>query len=99
MIRTELSLRLPNAPGALAGVCQLMSDERVKDDIEPVGELFDGQTIYKYKYRNGDPRHHIGLLAQEVEDRMPDAVGELGPFKGVNYDKATSFAAELGRFI
>src|SRR4029079_16582825 len=28
-IRTELSLRLPNSPGALAGVCRLLSDERV----------------------------------------------------------------------
>ena len=29
MIRTELSLRLPNSPGALAGVCRLLSNERV----------------------------------------------------------------------
>ena len=29
MIRTELSLRLGNSPGALAGVCRLLSDERV----------------------------------------------------------------------
>ena len=29
MIRTELSLRLANSPGALAGVCRLLSDERV----------------------------------------------------------------------
>src|SRR6266498_3390632 len=29
MIRTELSLRLPNSPGALAGVCRLLADERV----------------------------------------------------------------------
>ena len=29
MIRIELSLRLPNSPGALAGVCRLLSDERV----------------------------------------------------------------------
>jgi hypothetical protein len=28
-IRTELSLRLPNSPGALAGVCRLLSTERV----------------------------------------------------------------------
>jgi hypothetical protein len=28
-IRTELSLRLQNSPGALAGVCQILSDERV----------------------------------------------------------------------
>jgi hypothetical protein len=28
-IRTELNLRLPNSPGALEGVCRLLSDERV----------------------------------------------------------------------
>ena len=28
-IRTELNLRLPNSAGALAGVCRLLSDERV----------------------------------------------------------------------
>jgi len=27
--RTELNLRLANSPGALAGVCRLLSDERV----------------------------------------------------------------------
>ena len=29
MTRTELNLRLPNSPGALAGVCRLLSNERV----------------------------------------------------------------------
>ena len=29
MIRTELALPLPNSPGALAGVCRLLSAERV----------------------------------------------------------------------
>ena len=28
-IRTELSLRLPNSPGALTAVCRLLSNERV----------------------------------------------------------------------
>ena len=28
-IRTELNFRLPNSPGALAGVCALLSNERV----------------------------------------------------------------------
>ena len=29
MIRPELTLRLPNSPGALAGICRLLSDEHV----------------------------------------------------------------------
>lgn len=29
MIRTELTLRLPNSPGALAGICRLLSGEHV----------------------------------------------------------------------
>jgi hypothetical protein len=29
MIRPELILRLPNSPGALAGICRLLSDEHV----------------------------------------------------------------------
>jgi hypothetical protein len=28
-IRTELSLRLPNSPGALGDVCRLLADERI----------------------------------------------------------------------
>ena len=28
-VRTELSVRLPNNPGALADVCKLLSDEQV----------------------------------------------------------------------
>jgi len=42
MIRTELSLRLPNNAGALAGVCRLLADERVAIvamALEPGGQL------------------------------------------------------------
>ncbi len=41
-IRTELNLRLPNSPGALAGVCALLSDERVNIvamALEGMGQL------------------------------------------------------------
>lgn len=65
-----------------------MSDERLKENIEDVGVTNDGQTIYKYNYK-GDPKTHIGLLAQEVEQTHPEAVGQIAGFKAVNYDLAT----------
>lgn len=71
------------------------SDERLKEDIEQVGELFDGQPVYRYSYAVDPDRTHIGLLAQEVEEVAPDAVSEHYGFKAVDYRKATDFAAAL----
>lgn len=56
------------------------SDRRLKDNIEPIGKLFDGQKVYRYNLK-GDDEKRIGLMAQEVEKRYPDAVG-LMPRKG-----------------
>jgi hypothetical protein len=72
----------------------LLSDERAKTDIEPVGKTFDGQTIYRYRYK-GDPTQavHMGLIAQEVEDTKPEAVGRTGGgLKTVDYRAATEDA-------
>jgi hypothetical protein len=41
MIRIELSLRLGNSPGALAGVCRLLSDERI--NVQAMGLETGGQ--------------------------------------------------------
>jgi Chaperone of endosialidase len=85
--------------GLGSGIASIFSDERLKDDIEPVGELYDGQQIYSYKYKDDPFRTHIGLMAQDVENLIPDAVSEIGGFKAVDYGKATSYAAELGGFL
>jgi hypothetical protein len=85
--------------GAAVGMIPFLSDERVKEDVEPIGGLFDGQKLYRFRYV-GDPQIHIGLMAQEVEDFEPEAVVELAP-KGllaVDYGKATDYAAHLGAF-
>ncbi|XUM21068.1 tail fiber domain-containing protein [Bradyrhizobium oligotrophicum S58] len=76
----------------------LFSDERLKEDIAPVGELYDGQKVYSYRYK-GSEIPHIGLMAQEVEKVAPDAVREVAGFKAVDYSKATSAAAQLARFL
>jgi hypothetical protein len=73
------------------------SDERLKKDIKKIGKTYDGQTIYSYKMGD-DPRTRIGLIAQEVEKKHPQAVGLAAGFKMVDYGKATGEAANRGHF-
>jgi hypothetical protein len=68
------------------------SDERLKQDIEPIGKTFDGQEIVRFKYK-GEPGTRIGLVAQDVEKKHPEAVGLAGGYKTVDYDAATDEAA------
>lgn len=79
----------------LGGLAKLIpSDRRLKDDILQVGTLFDGSPVYRYRYRDS-PAFQIGLMAQDVETRTPDAVIEIGGFKAVDYFKATEAAARM----
>lgn len=76
----------------------VFSDEDLKEDIDRVGELADGTPIYSYRYFDDEPdMRRIGLMAQDVEKRNPDAVKELWPggAKAVDYGKATALARAL----
>lgn len=93
----------PSWLSQLAGLgtlwASLPSDERLKEGMEPVGKTFDGQTIYKYRLK-GDHKTQIGLSAQEVEKRHPNAVAKDGQgMRHVNYDEATEKAAHRGHFM
>lgn len=82
--------------GAIGGVAQgvgsaaaaaipfMMSDKRLKTDIEKVGKTNAGLPIYTYKYK-GDNKTQMGVMAQDVEKKTPKAVKEIGGFKAVNY--------------
>ena len=61
-----------------------VSDERMKEDIEHVGELHNGLNVYTFRYK-GEERVNIGLMAQEVEEIFPEAVHEINGIKHVNY--------------
>jgi len=52
----------------------MASDERLKEDVKRVGKMDDGTPIYTYKYKDGDPRTHMGVMAQEARKKHPDAV-------------------------
>ena len=58
-----------------------MSDARVKEDIEPIGMLYDQTPVYSYRYiKEIDPtgKKHIGVMAQDVQKNTPHAVIEVG---------------------
>jgi hypothetical protein len=82
--------------GSFLGGLGIFSDVRMKENVEPIGRTFDGQTIHKFNYK-GDPRTQIGLLAHEVERSHPHAVGEgFGGLKYVDYDAATRESHRAG---
>ena len=70
--------------GTLGSAGIMASDERVKENIKKVGKTDDGQNLYSFNYKGGGPIQ-IGLMAQEVEKKKPEAVEEIGGIKHVNY--------------
>ena len=79
---------------------QFLSDPRAKTGVdreEPdvVGKLNDGQNVYAYKYAAGGPAQ-IGLMADEVAQRYPDAVGQRPDgLMTVDYGRATEVPAAM----
>jgi len=102
-IRTELSLRLPNSPGALAGVCRLLSDER----INMLAMTLEGSGLLRVVVDNHvhgvgilRERHHQVATRDVVVLRVSNAPGALAPIvklvadAGVNVEYAYGAAAE-----
>ena len=101
---TQFLANIAEGTGALSGSstaststspAPFFSDERLKEDIEPIGKTFDGTNIVKFRYK-GSPHKQIGLLAQDVERKHPEAVGLAGGYKTVDYDAATKHASSMG---
>lgn len=60
------------------------SDRRLKRDVRRISTRKDGLGVYSFEYVWGGGRH-IGLMAQEVVNVYPEAVGSIGDFMTVNY--------------
>jgi hypothetical protein len=82
--------------GGTLGAAALMapaSDIRMKENIEKVGKMANGLNVYTYEYKpefRNDPfaghGKHIGVMAQEVEKLIPEAViTRSDGYKMVNY--------------
>jgi hypothetical protein len=70
-------------PAAFLGT--LLSDPRLKTNIEKLGEMYDGLGLYAWNYIWGGARK-IGVMADEVAKLRPWALGpEIEGYKTVNY--------------
>ena len=75
------------------------SDVRLKHDITLLGHLDDGLGLYRFAY-NGSDRLYVGVLAQEVQQVMPEAVvrGSDGYLR-VFYEKLGLRFESYGRWL
>jgi hypothetical protein len=62
----------------------MSSDVRLKENIKRVGTSKQGFGIYSYNYI-GDNQKYRGVMAQEVQASMPEAVTEIGGYLAVDY--------------
>src|SRR5258707_11928577 len=102
-IRTELSLRLPNSPGALAGVCRLLSDERVSIlamSLDAGGQL---RLVVDNHVHGGavlQDHHHQVAMRDVIMSTVPNGAGSIVPLlqlvsdAGVNVEYAYGSAVE-----
>jgi hypothetical protein len=105
MIRIELSLRLANSPGALAGVCRLLSDERI--NVQAMGIETGGQlrlVVDNHVHAAAVLRdhHHAVTERNVIVTAIPNAPGALVPAlrmisdAGVNIEYAYGGGPEGG---
>ena len=82
MIRIELSLRLANSPGALAGVCRLLSDERI--NVQAIALESGGQlrlVVDNHVHAAAVLRDHHHQITERnvIVTAVPNAPGALAP--------------------
>lgn len=70
----------------LGGLLGIFSDENEKTDIQKVGKLPNGLNTYAFRYK-GDPKSYpkvVGVMAQDVEKKIPTGVSRIGGKRVVN---------------
>lgn len=69
-----------------AAIGGLLSDERAKMDIVPIGQTKSGIPVVHFKYKH-DGSEHIGMLSKDVRAVHPDCVQNIDGWDYVDYDE------------
>ncbi|MEW8073989.1 MAG: tail fiber domain-containing protein [Candidatus Thiodiazotropha sp.] len=75
--------------GTLAASLFSFSDERMKENMQPLGDI-KGLTLYQWEWKDyvkplAGTEMTIGFSAQEVEQKYPEYVHDINGFKAINY--------------
>lgn len=81
-----------NALGQAVGAAvpmliSMFSDERLKEEVEPITdalEVIESLNPVEFKWKE-DGRKDYGVIAQEIEEVLPELVDNSGEYKKVNY--------------
>ena len=98
-IRTELNLRLPNSPGALAGVCALLSEERVSIlavALESAGHLRLVVDNHVHAAAILREHHHQVTERDVIVLAVSNTPGGLAPTLGLVSDAGVNVAYAYG---
>ena len=104
-IRTELNLRLPNSPASLAGVCRLLSDERVNIlamALDTTGQLRLVVDNHVHGAAVLREHHHQVTERDVIVTTVPNSAGALAPALrlaaegGVNVEYAYGGGVDAG---
>ena len=72
---------------SIGQVASVFSDIRLKENIVKIGEEPDGLGVYEFSYI-GQPERNVGVMAQEVAELRPHALGPVvDGFMAVYYGK------------
>lgn len=79
-------------------IAAMFSDVRIKENIKPVTDALDKVAKlsgYSYNYKfNAPGNRNGGVMAQDVEKVLPDAVSEINGVKFVRYDAVVGLLVE-----
>jgi hypothetical protein len=81
----DIMAGVKDAAQIAASIAAVASDIRVKRNLKKV-DVQNGFNIYEFNYIGSD-KLYKGVVAQEVEQIMPEAVVEIGGIKHVLYSK------------
>ena len=61
--------------GFVSGIKTVLSDKRLKENLDYIGDSPSGIRVYEFNYLNSDTRHR-GVIANQLVDSHPNAVSK-----------------------